>query len=132
MYAIENTADISNVLPKGVSFKIGKKEYEIVYNFSTLKYLGDIYGSVDNAIKVLQEKKDPYMIVLNFLYAGLHDRYKISKSRIEEWIGPGSVNLLYNLVFNGIILSFGQTDNVNNNGEYVDEQGEAVGGMTLT
>lgn len=124
MYAMEQSLDISNTIPKGVSFTVGKKEYELVYHFGNLKLLSDTYGSVQKAIDALNERKDPYTLVLNFLYAALHERYKLSKSKIEEWIGPGSVNLLYNLVFSAILLAFGETDSGEDDGGS-EEQGEA-------
>lgn len=124
MYTMEQSLDISNTLPKGVSFTVGKKEYELVYHFGTLKLLGDTYGSVQKAIDALNERKDPYTLVLDFLYAALHERYKLSKSKIEEWIGPGSVNLLYNLIFSAVLLAFGEVDD-NADGGGGGEPGEA-------
>lgn len=109
MRSIEETIDISDVLPKGVSFTIGKKEYEIIYNFKTLKELGDMYGGIQNAIDALTNHENPYQIVLDFLWAALGERYKLKKTDIEEWIGPGSLNLLYNLIYTAVMKSFGNS-----------------------
>lgn len=110
MESIEETLDLTNVIPKGVSFKIDKNEYILIYTFSALKRLGDIYGNVKLAIEALEKNEDPYSVVLNFLYSGLYDRYQLSKQKIENWIGTGSVNLFYNLIFSAVLLSFGKSD----------------------
>lgn len=109
MYLIEDVQDISNVIPKGVNFKVEKKQYDVIYNFRAIKRLIEIYGGLDKAVAALRENKDPYDVTVNFLYAALCDEYKLKKQAVEEWIGPGSVNLLYNVVFSAFLLAFGDT-----------------------
>ncbi len=113
MISFDKDIDLSNVMPKGVKFKIENKEYELVYSFGALKRLGEAYGTVGAAIDALSAREEPYDLVVNFLYCGLCDKYKLTKQDIEEWVGVGSVNLLYNLIFSAIMSSFGHTDGVN-------------------
>lgn len=101
------TIDISNVLPQGVDFTIEDNAYRLIYNYRALKRLSDIYGSVEKAIDALQTE-NKYDTVLNFLYAGLCDKYGLKKTDIEAWIGPGSINAFYDVVFSAAILAYGK------------------------
>lgn len=101
------TVDISNVLPQGVDFTIEDNAYRLIYNYRALKRLSDIYGSVEKAIDALQTE-NKYDTVLNFLYAGLCDRYGLKKTDIETWIGPGSINAFYDVVFSAVLLAYGK------------------------
>ena len=108
-YEVEKSIDISNVIPKAASFKIGRKEYVLLYHYGALKKLSEIYGGVSEALDAFQKNENPYELVINFLFAGLEDGYQVTKQEIEKWVGPGSVNLLYNLVFGAVLAAFGDT-----------------------
>ena len=101
------TVDVSNVIPQGVDFTVENNAYRLIYNYRALKRLSDIYGSVEKAIKAFQTE-DIYENVLNFLYAGLCDRYGLKKTDIEAWIGPGSIRAFYDVVYSAVILGFGK------------------------
>lgn len=102
--------DLSETLPRGVDFKIGRKSYTLIFDFRALVKLSDCYGSVDAAITEFTNSPDKYNTVVNFLYAGLADEYKLTKQNIESWIGLQSINIFYNLIFSAIMESFGKSD----------------------
>lgn len=114
--------DVSNVLPQGIDFEINQNNYMLIYSYRALKRLSDIYGSVGKAIDALRSE-DKYDTTVNFLFAGLCDKYKLKKSDIEDWVGPNSVHLFYNIVFNAVIKAFGTTKNDDDSAEEM-EQGE--------
>ena len=101
------TVDISNVLPQGIDFTIEDNAYRLIYNYRALKRLSDIYGSVEKAIDAFQTE-NMYDMVLNFLYAGLCDRYGLKKTNIEGWMGPGSIRAFYDIVLSAVILAYGK------------------------
>lgn len=101
------TIDISNVIPQGIDFTVEDNAYRLIYNYRALKRLSDIYGSVEKAIDAFQTE-DMYNTVLNFLYAGLCDRYGLKKTDIEAWIGPGSIRAFYDVVLSAVILAYGK------------------------
>lgn len=103
--------DLSNVLPKGIDFKIDNLKYTLIFDFKALVKLSEYYGSVDNAINEFINDSDKYNTVVNFLYAGLASRYQLTKQDIEDWVGLQSINIFYDLIFSAIMASFGESKN---------------------
>lgn len=109
--------DLTAVLAKGRTIRIGRKEYEIKFAFRQLRALEEQYGTVGDAIDALIKPDNIYENVLNFLYAALGERYSLKKTDIEEWITVSTTQILYDIIFEALLESMG--------GREENSQGEA-------
>lgn len=113
---MDEVIDLTACIAQGKKIKIGRKEYEIKFDYKTLLSLEKQYGTVGAAIECFMDKQKIYENVLNFLYAACGEKYSLKKTDIEGWISLSTVNILYNVVFETIMLSFG-TQNTEKQGE---------------
>nr|DAE46650.1 MAG TPA: tail tube protein [Caudoviricetes sp.] len=116
---IENV-DMTDIVPKGVKFNIGNKEYELIFDFNALLRLSEVYGGFSAAIDALQDAEHKYAAVVNFLYCGLTDKYKVTKDDVKAWMGVESSEVFYRIVAAAVAASSGKCDD-----EDEDAPGEA-------
>lgn len=114
--------DLTAVLPQSKRFKVGNKEYDLIFRYGEIAKLEQIYDSVGDAIEAIYDPKRSYKAVLDFLYVGLGEKYGLTMQDIEEWVGLGTAVLLREIVIEALMLSYGksQTDGDqadNNTGE---------------
>lgn len=114
---MDNVIDLTACVAKGKTIKIDDKEYELKFSFRAIRALEEIYGNMDTALDSFIEQKKIYDDVLNFIFAALGEKYKLKKTDVEEWITVSSTPILYNAIFEEILLSM-NTDNED------EEQGE--------
>ena len=115
---MDETLDLTACLPQTKNFKIDEKEYGLIFDYQAILNLEKIYGSAKSALATFHDKSNIYENTVNFLYAGLAGRYKITKQEIESWIGMGTINILDRIIFEALILSYGVP---NNDSEEADE-----------
>lgn len=109
--------DLTACIAKGQVIKIDDKEYELKFSYRALRALEEIYGNVGAALDSLIERNKMYDDTLNFLYAALGEKYKLRKTDIEEWITLSSIHILYNIVLEMVMSSFGTGDTEVSEGE---------------
>lgn len=112
---MDEVIDITACIAKGKILKVDNKEYEVKFDFRALQVLEQQYETVGNAIKNFFDENKIYANVANFLYAACGEKYKLKKTDIEEWISVSSIGILYNLIYEAVLGSFGNK---------TDEQGE--------
>lgn len=99
--------DLTACITKGQVIKVDDKEYEIKFTYRALRVLEETYGNIGTALDSFIERKKMYEDTLNFLYAALGEKYRLTKTDIEEWITLTSIQILYDVIFEMIMASFG-------------------------
>lgn len=108
----EDILDLTAIIPQPKAFKLGNKNFELLYNYKAIKKLEEIYGSVGAALDAFSNQDDVYTDTINFLYAGLGETYKLTKQEIESWIGLTSINLFRDIIMDALINSYGKNNAV--------------------
>ena len=110
MNGMSEAIDLTACIAKGQVIKVDGKEYEIKFTYRALHALEEIYGNVGAALDSFIERRKIYDDTLNFLYASLGEKYKQNKTDIEQWITLSSVHILYSIIFDMIMSSFGESE----------------------